>query len=403
MNVSALGFGCMRLPTTDGKPMSGNIDEETSIKMIRYAIDRGVNYLDTAYPYHGGNSEIVVGKALKDGYGKKVKLATKFPIWLLSKADDFDFYLNEQLKKLDTEHIDFYLFHALDKNQWDKALTFNLLKKAESAVQDGRIGGIGFSFHDTYDTFERIIDGYDRWILCQIQYNYMDIENQAGTKGLLYAASKGIPVVVMEPLLGGRLSNPPRTVQSLFDGFEKQKSPSDWALQWIWNQPEVSLVLSGMNTLQQVEENLKSAEVSGANSFGAEESLLIERVREKFQERAAIPCTKCGYCMPCPNGVNIPMNFELYNNAVMYDNLVAPRITYMRFFNEKERANVCIQCRICEEKCPQKIVISELLGKVHSVLGKINRCNIILSWRNGNHRSGRPREWFGFSRIVYQD
>ncbi|MFA6472697.1 MAG: aldo/keto reductase [Candidatus Latescibacterota bacterium] len=368
LNVSALGFGCMRLPTIDGKPISGNINEEESIRMIRFAIDQGVNYIDTAYPYHKGNSEIVVGKALKEGYREKVKLATKSPVWLVNKAEDFDSFLNEQLKKLQTQQIDIYLFHALNKLQWDNVLKLNLLKKAETAVRDGRIGSLGFSFHDTYDSFEKIIDGYDRWVLCQIQYNYMDTENQAGTKGLLYAASKGIAVVVMEPLLGGRLANPPRSVQALFDGFEKRCSPADWALQWVWNQPEVSLVLSGMNTMKQVEENIHSAKLSGVNSFGPKEAGLIELVREKFKERTAIPCTKCGYCMPCPNGVNIPRNFELYNDAVIYDNPEAPRMTYMRFLDEKERANVCIQCRICEEKCPQKIVISELLSKVHSAL-----------------------------------
>jgi len=370
-NVSALGFGCMRLPTTDGIPLSGNINEGESIRMIRFAIDNGVNYIDTAYPYHGRNGEIVVGKALKEGYRKKVKLATKSPVWLLNKAEDFDSCLNEQLKKLQTDHIDFYLLHGLDKLRWDSViLKLGILKKAESAIRDGRIGRLGFSFHDTCDSFKEIIDGYDRWVLCQIQYNYMDTENQAGTKGLQYAASKGMAVVVMEPLLGGRLANPPQPVQALFDSFKKQRSPSDWALQWVWNQPEVSLVLSGMSSMKQVEENIRSADLSGVGSFGAEEAHLIECVREKFKERAAIPCTKCGYCMPCPSGVNIPRNFELYNDAVMYDDPGAPRMTYTRFFDEKERANVCIQCRICEEKCPQKIVISELLSQVHAVLGE---------------------------------
>jgi uncharacterized protein len=370
LKVSALGFGCMRLPTNDGNPMSGNINEEESIRMIRYAVDNGVNYIDTAYYYHSGNSEIVVGKALKEGYRNKIKLATKSPIWSLTKAEDFDSYLNEQLKKLKTEQIDFYLLHGLDNLQWNKVVKFDLLKKAESAIRDGRIGQLGFSFHDAYDSFKEKIDGYDRWALSQIQYNYMDIENQAGTEGLLYAASKGIATVVMEPLLGGRLANPPRPVQEIFDKYKKTRSPADWALQWVWNQPEVSLVLSGMSTMKQVEENIHSAEISGVNTIGAEEAQLIDRVREKFKERAAIPCTKCGYCMPCPNGVNIPRNFELYNDAVIYDNPNAPRMIYTRFFNEKERANVCIQCRICEEKCPQKILISELLSQVHAVLGE---------------------------------
>ena len=370
-DVSALGFGCMRLPTNDGIGMSPNINEDESIRMIRTAIDRGVNYVDTAYPYHGGQSEIVLGKALQDGYREKVRIATKSPVWLIKKAEDFDSFLNEQLKILRTERIDFYLFHALNKLRWhDTILKYDLLKRAEAAVRDGRIGHLGFSFHDGFDSFREIIDTYDRWDLCQIQYNYMNIEDQAGTMGLRYAASKGMAVVVMEPLLGGRLANPPQPVETLFEKFGKERSLADWALQWIWNQPEVSLVLSGMSTLKQVEENLRSAEKSGVNSFGAEEERLIGRVREKFKERAAIPCTKCGYCMPCPNGVNIPGNFELYNDAVIFDNPGIPRNTYTRFFDEKERANVCIQCRICEDKCPQKIAISELLTRVHEVLGE---------------------------------
>jgi uncharacterized protein len=369
--ASALGFGCMRLPTTDGIALSGNINEGESINMIRFAIDRGVNYIDTAYPYHCMKSEIVVGKALREGYRKKIKLATKSPVWLLNRAEDFDTYLNEQLKKLRTDHIDFYLLHGLDRLRWDSVIKrFNILEKAESAIQDGRIGRLGFSFHDAPDSFRKIVDGYDRWVLCQIQYNYMDTENQAGTEGLRYAASKGMAVVVMEPLLGGRLSKPSGAVQELLEGFGKQRSPSDWALQWVWNQPEVSCVLSGMSSMKQVEENIRSAELSEVGSFGAEESFLIDLVREKFKERAAIPCTKCGYCIPCPSGVNIPRNFELYNDAAMYDDPGAPRMIYTRFFDEKERADKCVQCRVCEEKCPQKIVISELLSQVHVVLGE---------------------------------
>ena len=207
--ASALGFGSMRLPTLDGNPMSQNIDEKESIHMMRYAIDAGVNYVDTAYPYHGGNSEIVVGKALQDGYLQKVKLATKSPLWSVKESQDFDKFLNEQLKKLQTDHIDFYLFHGLDKQKWDLVLNLNLLEKAEAAIKDGRIGHIGFSFHDQYDTFREIIDGYPDWSFCQIQYNYMDTDNQAGMLGLYDAAARGLAVIVMEPMLGGKLANPP--------------------------------------------------------------------------------------------------------------------------------------------------------------------------------------------------
>ncbi|WXG47731.1 MAG: aldo/keto reductase [Candidatus Atabeyarchaeum deiterrae] len=369
--VSALGFGCMRLPTNDKIGTSGNVDEKEAIRMIRYAIDQGVNYVDTAYPYHDGNGEIIVGKALKDGYREKVKLATKSPIWTIRKAEDFDNYLSEQLKKLQTDHIDFYLFHGLEKQRWNTVLNLNLLQKAETAIKDGRIRNVGFSFHDKYETFKEIIDGYSGWTLCQIQYNYMDAENQAGTKGLRYAASRGLAVVVMEPIRGGRLSNPPTSVQGIFDSYERRRSPSDWALQWVWNQPEVSVALSGMSKMGQVEENIHSANISSVNSLGARDLQIVERVQRKYRERTAVPCTKCGYCMPCPNGVNIPGNFELYNDGIIYDDLNIARMRYTRFFSQKDRASACIQCKTCEEKCPQKIPVSELMPKVHALLGEV--------------------------------
>jgi hypothetical protein len=368
--VSALGFGCMRLPTTDTTGLGLNINEKEAIAMIRYAIDHGVNYVDTAYPYHGGNSEVLVGKALGEGYREKVKLATKLPIWSVRKPEEFDTYLNEQLKKLQTDHVDFYLFHGLEKQRWKTVVDLNLLDRAESAIKDGRIKGIGFSFHDKLETFKEIIDAYSRWTLCQIQYNYMDAENQAGTKGLKYAASKGLAVVVMEPIRGGRLANPPKSVRSIFDSYEKQRSPSEWALQWVWNQPEVSVALSGMSTMQQVEENIRTASSSSINSLGPRELQVIERVQKAFRGRAAIACTKCAYCMPCENGVNIPANFEMYNEAIMYDDPGTARQRYMRFMPEKERAKMCKQCKKCEEKCPQKIPISELMPKVHALLGE---------------------------------
>ena len=245
--ISALGFGCMRLPTRDNKPMSADIDEHASIRLIRSAIDRGVNYIDTAYPYHNGNSEIVTGKALSDGYRDKVKLATKSPLWFVNSPGDFDKFLNEQLKKLQTDHIDFYLMHGLDKKKWENTvLKLGLLEKAEAAIKDGRIGNLGFSFHDGHASFKPIVDGYNRWEFCQIQYNYMDTENQAGTEGLRYAAGKGLAVIVMEPLLGGRLSIPPPEVRKVFDKYGDKRSPSQWALQWVWSQSEVTSLLSGM-------------------------------------------------------------------------------------------------------------------------------------------------------------
>lgn len=368
--VSALGFGCMRLPTADGNPISGDIDEGEAKRMIRYAIDQGVNYVDTAYPYHSGQSEIVLGRALQDGYRQKVRLATKSPVWFIKQAADFDKYLNEQLSRLQTEQIDFYLLHGLDRQRWQQiVLKFDLLKRAEAAIQDGRIGHIGFSFHDRHESFREIVDGYNRWTFCQIQYNYMDIESQAGTEGMRYAYSKGLAVIVMEPLLGGKLANPPQPVREVFEGFKTKRSPADWALQWIWNHPEVALLLSGMSSMRQVKENIDSANRSGVNSLGAEELRLIEEVRRKYKERTAIPCTGCSYCLPCPNGVNIPRNFSLYNDGFMHEDLPTARAMYVRFLLENERAGACVQCRVCEEKCPQKIPISEWMPKADAVLG----------------------------------
>jgi uncharacterized protein len=370
-NVSALGFGCMRLPTRDGLPQSEHIDEAETIRMIRRAVDEGVNYVDTAYPYHNGRSEVVTGMALGDGYRAKVILATKSPVWLIAKPEDFDTYLNEQLARLGTDHIDVYLFHALGTERWEKiVLRHGLIERAEAAVKDGRIGHIGFSFHDKAAAFREIVDGYAGWTVCQIQYNYMDTENQAGTAGLKYAASKGLGIVVMEPLLGGRLAVPPRAAAEVFRASDRGWSPAEWALQWTWDQPEVSTVLSGMKAMPEVEENLGAAARSAVGSLGAADMTLFGRARKALKERAAIPCTQCGYCRPCLSGVNIPRNFELYNDCVIYDDPAIPRAVYARFMPPGERASVCTACRECEEKCPQRIAVSELMPEVHAVLGQ---------------------------------
>lgn len=365
--VSALGFGCMRLPIKGDDP--ANVDEPQAIRMLRYAIDHGVNYVDTAYPYHEGNSERVVGRALQDGYRERVKLATKLPCYLVETAEDFDGYFNEQLEKLQTDRIDFYLLHSLDHSRWPKVRDLGFLKWAEKSMADGRIGYIGFSFHDEYPVFKEIVDTYD-WALCQIQYNYMDIEKQAGARGLQYAASKGMAIVVMEPLLGGRLVDPPEPVQRIFDGAARKRTPADWALQWLWNQPEVSIVLSGMSAMIHVEENVASADVSGPGTLTAEDLALIEQVREKYRQFCPIPCTRCGYCMPCPNGVNIPRILEIYNEGVIYGNYNNARTWYNneRWLPEDGRASACIQCRECEELCPQHIPISEWMPRIHQIL-----------------------------------
>ncbi len=368
--VSALGFGCMRLPIIDGKP--GNIDQEKTTEMIRTAIEGGVNYFDTAYVYHDQQSEAALGKALQGGYRERVKVATKSPIWLINEVVDFDRMLDEQLKRLQIDAIDFYLLHALDSGSWPKVQKMELIKRSEAAIKDGRIRHIGFSFHDNLDLFKQIVDAYDAWDFCQIQYNYMDIDFQAGTEGLKYAADKGLAVVIMESLRGGKLAADLPSTRPLWDSASKKRSPAEWALQWLWNQPEVSTTLSGMSTLEQVKENLVSANQSGVGSLMADELALIDRAREVINSLSPIPCTKCEYCMPCPNGVNIPYNFDIYNQAAMFNDLGQSRFMYNNWVAQDQKAVNCIQCDECLSKCPQHIPISTWMPVVEEVLG-LNR------------------------------
>ena len=361
--VSSLGFGAMRLPT-DGDE-SSNIAEKEAIEMIRYAIDNGVNYVDTAWPYHGVESEKLVAKALKDGYREKTRVATKLPIWLVDDKEDLDKYLNKQLEKLEVDKIDFYLIHALSKDRWQKCKDLEIMDWLKKVQKEGKIGYKGFSFHDDYDLFEDIVDYYeDDWDFCQIQYNYLDTEYQAGQKGLKYAADKGLAVVVMEPLRGGTLAKePPKEIKKIWDKADKKRSAPDWALQWLWNQEEVSVVLSGMSTLEQVKENVESASNSGINSLDKSEKDLIEKAADKFREMQPVNCTGCGYCVPCPNDVHIPMNFSLYNEAHLYDDYEEKNNTYNRL-KAKMRAENCIACGECLDKCPQNLSIIDLLEDV---------------------------------------
>lgn len=366
--ASVLGFGAMRLPVVNKE--QGNIDEPEAIKMIRYAIDHGVNYVDTAYGYHTGKSEIVVGKALKDGYREKVKLATKLPCWLVKESADFDRLLNEQLKKLQTSKVDFYLLHGLNKVEWPKVRNLGVREWAEGAVADGRIGYLGFSFHDGYDVFQEIIDSYDKWTFCQIQYNYMDEEFQAGTRGLEYAHKKGLAVVVMEPIRGGRLTKPPEKISRIWSEAPVQRTPQEWALRWVWNHPEVTLALSGMSKMEHVIENIAVAEQSQPHNLSTDDMALIKRVRDVYFTLTPINCTACRYCAPCPNGVDIPRIFDLYNDAMMYNSPARSRMVYSnpRMLKTEHHADKCIKCEQCLEKCPQKLPIPELLEKAHVLL-----------------------------------
>ncbi len=367
LKVSPLGFGCMRLPVFNED--SNNINEPEAIKLIRYAIDNGVNYIDTAYPYHGGNSELLVAKALKDGYREKVTLATKLPCGRVETGDDFDRFLNEQLGKLEVHHIDAYMMHGINHGSWTKMKELGILDWLKKLKSDDRVRFIGFSFHDEYEVFEEIINGYDGWDFCQIQYNYMDITEQAGLKGLKLAAEKGLAVVIMEPLLGGKLANLPEKVSQALTDYDSERSQVDWALNWLWDQPEVSVVLSGMSTMEQVVEDVELAAKAKIGSMSQEEKTIINQVRDTFHNLIPIHCTFCEYCLPCPHGVFIPRIFEHYNRAVMFDNWPVGRIFY-KMMPEDSTAPNCTECGECEEVCPQGLDIIEWLKVCENVMGE---------------------------------
>ena len=366
--ASALGFGCMRLPIVGGD--SKQIDEPEAVRMIRHAIDRGVNYVDTAHGYHGGNSEIVLGKALADGYRDQVKVATKLPSWHVKSADDFDRLLDEQRGKLAVEKIDFYLIHNLNSTYWPKLRNLGILDWLDRVRGSDRVGHVGFSFHDKFDVFTEIIDGYD-WDFCQIQYNYMNEDVQAGTPGLEYAAAKGLAVVIMEPLLGGCIAAaPPEAVQAIWDAAPVRRSPAAWALHWLWHKPEVAVVLSGMSSLDQVVENLATADASGVGTLSADDLARVAQVREQYAALRPVPCTRCGYCMPCPQGVDIPRNMQLYMDACIFGgNQRELNRNIYRGLAEEKRAAACIACHECEEKCPQSIAVSEVLETIAKEFG----------------------------------
>jgi uncharacterized protein len=307
VNVSALGFGAMRLPVNGSEE---TINEKLSEDMMSYAFDNGVNYVDTAYPYHDGNSETVVGNVLKNGYRDKVHLATKLPTWLTNTKEDFDKYLNEQLIKLQTDHIDFYLLHNLHLEVWNKIKNLKVLEWSQKAIEDGRIKYFGFSVHDSFEVFRGIIDAYD-WDFCQIQYNYMNEDVQVGTEGLNYASSKKIPVIAMEPLLGGTLVAFPESIQKPWN--DSKYNPVNTALQWLWNKPEISCVLSGMSTMEQVKQNIQYANSSGINTLTKEDINFVSHIVTELKKIKPIPCTKCKYCVPCPAGIDIPRLLEMYN------------------------------------------------------------------------------------------
>ena len=372
--VSILGFGCMRLPIIGGMP--DRINEPLATEMLHLAIDEGVNYIDTAYPYHGtsayggGMSEIFVGNALKDGYRDQIYLSTKLPSWLIQRKEDMNNYLDEQLKRLKTDKIDFYLLHGLHQDFWEILADLDVFEFLDSAIEDGRIGYAGFSFHDELEFFKEVVDSYN-WSFSQIQYNYMDQDFQAGKAGLDYASSKDLGTVIMEPLRGGCLTNNiPHEIQAVWDSALVKRTPAEWALRFLWDNPEVNVVLSGMSTIEQVKENLKIAEACVANTLTDDELSLINQVREIYGERIHVGCTACNYCMPSKNGVDIPLNLNLLNDVYIYNNLEKPTGNYGFLSAKKMSASFCDDCGECEEKCTQNIPIRKYLKEAVSTFEK---------------------------------
>lgn len=358
IEVSALGFGAMRLPIITDENGNASIHEEEAIKMIRTAIDHGVNYVDTAYPYHNGMSEILVGKALKDGYREKAMVATKSPVWLIKSEDDFERYLEEQLHKLEIDSIDFYLLHALSLQRFqDIVLKYDLIPKMIEAKKKGKIKLMGFSFHDNWDAFKTIVDSTDAWDFCQIQMNYIDVNNQATIQGMEYAASKGLGIIIMEPLLGGKLATPPKNVEA---ALCESKTPVEWALDFLWNREEVSIILSGMSDMQQTLDNLEYANRSSIGMLEEKDIAMLAKAKEIYDTMALVSCTKCEYCMPCPFGLHIPKTFEAYNKTASVGMKEAKEL----YDTIETKADACRRCRKCEKVCPQSIKISEVMTEI---------------------------------------
>ncbi|NLD57911.1 MAG: aldo/keto reductase [Methanomicrobiales archaeon] len=361
--LSILGFGCMRLPAK-----GRGIDEERAIRQIRYAIDHGINYFDTAPVYHMGRSEAILARALADGYRGKVKIATKMPHWSVEKREDMDRILGEQLATLQTDHIDYYLLHTINRTAFQRLVGLGVLEFLDAAKKDGRINNAGFSFHATIAEFKEIVDAYP-WEFCQIQYNFLDENNQAGTEGLKYAAAKGLAVIIMEPLRGGNLGGKaPESVRKIWESAPTQRSPAEWALRWVWDHPEVTVVLSGMNEESHIDENLRAAQNAQPSSLMLEELAIIHAARDEYKRLMKIGCTGCGYCMPCPFGVDIPGCFAGYNAHHLFPHDNAGRFQYIGrhggLMGQVSYAGLCRKCGKCAKVCPQHLPIPDLMNQV---------------------------------------
>ena len=363
IETSLLGFGCMRFPLTP----EGKINETESQKMLDKAIASGVNYIDTAYPYHGGESESFVGKALKKYDRSSYFLATKLPLWKVNTLEDVDMIFQEQLAKLQTDYIDFYLMHAINKERFANMLKIGCIEKLEQMKAEGKIRYLGFSFHDDYETFEKVLN-YRDWDFCQIQLNYMDANEQAGLKGYQLAEEKGVPVVVMEPVKGGSLAAYAEDITGRFRSLDPEASVASFAMRWVGSLPNVKVILSGMTTMEQVEDNLKT--FSSFRPLSEKEHREIDEIVKLINSRVQNGCTGCNYCMPCPAGVNIPMNFRVWNTYHMYQNYGMVERRWEDELGDAAQAKNCVKCGKCEQACPQKLSIREDLAKVQTDLDK---------------------------------
>ena len=374
--ISVLGYGCMRF-----SQKAGRVELEKTEKEILAAFEAGVNYYDTAYIYPG--SEAALGEILeRNQIRDKVNIATKLPHYMIKSKDDAEKYFREELRRLRTDHVDYYLMHMLtDVKTWERLKGLGIDAWLKEKVASGAIRQVGFSYHGNSDMFCQLIDAND-WDFCQIQYNYLDEHSQAGRKGLHHAAKKGIPVVIMEPLRGGRLvNNLPEKAQKRFRDFEIKRTPAEWAFRWLWNQPEVTCVLSGMNSLEMVRENVKNAADAKVGEFGEKEETLIRSVVEAINEKMKVGCTGCGYCMPCPKKVDIPGTFSAYNKRYT-DSKFRSLIEYVMctaLRKDSTSAANCVECGLCEKHCPQGIKIrqelkharKELEGPIYQIAKKL--------------------------------
>lgn len=359
-------MGCMRLPKKKNSDNKSIIDEDESIKMIQYAVEKGVNYFDTAYFYKG--SEATLGKALSVGLREKVFIATKSPVSIIEKPEDFDNYLDEQLKRLKTKYIDFYLLHGLDKDSWEKVKKLKLLDKLDTAKKEGKIKYRAFSFHDNLKLFKEIIDSYS-WDMCQIQLNFMGEYYQAGVEGLKYASSKDIGIVIMEPLFGGLLGeNVPQVIVEKWDNSGIKRTPAEWAFRWLVNFPEVTVILSGVSSMEQLKEDIEIFDNAFPDYISEKEMQIFEEVKKLYEKKIRVKCTGCSYCMPCSSGVNIPGVFWHYNRASMGDPEVWKKDYKSWFCSNKIDASQCTECGQCEEACPQHITIMDELKVAHEYL-----------------------------------